>query len=160
MPGVGARWPDPILATIDDGTDGTSQKARDDFDPDPHCRCGGLPGDTCLVAHCCQFERAADGVGCLSRVWRRCCSTLNSSPQSRLRSEARPSGRVPLGTTSCRQAQICDQFEIAAGSRSADKIIQHRLDRRRSERAAVLVREVRVREIRLRSRRGAAQINS
>jgi hypothetical protein len=29
MPGVGARWPDPILTTIDDGTDGTKAKRQE-----------------------------------------------------------------------------------------------------------------------------------
>ena len=55
---------------------------------DPHCRCGRGPSDICLVVHCCQSERTANALGCLCRVWRRCCSTHNSSPQSRLRSAA------------------------------------------------------------------------
>ena len=48
----------------------------------PHCRCGGRPSDICLVVHCYQFERTANELGCLCRVWRRCCFTHNSSPQS------------------------------------------------------------------------------
>ena len=69
--------------------DGRPKGKRDDFDADPHCRCGGRPSDICLVVHCYQFERAANELGCLCRVWRRCCSTHNSSPQSRLRSTRR-----------------------------------------------------------------------
>ena len=38
-----------------------------------------------VVVHCYQFERTANELGCLCRVWRRCCSTHNSSPQSRLK---------------------------------------------------------------------------
>src|SRR6476646_3196157 len=50
------------------------------------CRCGGRSSDICLVVHCYQFARIANELGCLCRVWRRCCSAHNSSPQSRIMS--------------------------------------------------------------------------